>query len=85
MGLLASIINYAVNILSMIIVLRVIISWLAPYTRNDFTEVIYAITEPMFVPFRRLFPMGYSRIDISPMLAYFTLYLIRKILFIIIF
>lgn len=55
MGLLASIINYAVNILSMIIVLRVIISWLAPYTRNDFTEVIYAITEPMFVPFRRFF------------------------------
>ncbi len=85
MYLLASIINYTVSILNIIIVIRVILSWLAPYTHNDFTDVIYAVTEPILKPFRMIFPMGYSRIDISPILAYFAINLIRKLLFYIIF
>lgn len=85
MYLLATIINYAVNILNIIIVLRVLLSWLAPYTHNDFTDVIYAVSEPLLRPFRMLLPMGYSRIDISPILAYFAINLVRRLLFYIIF
>lgn len=85
MHILAGIINYTVTILNLVIVIRVILSWLAPYTHNDFTDVIYAVSEPILKPFRMIFPMGYSRIDISPILAYFALNLIRKLLFYIIF
>lgn len=85
MYLLATIINYTVNILNIIIIIRVLLSWLAPYTHNDFTDVIYAVSEPILRPFRMIFPMGYSRIDISPILAYLALNLIRRSLFWIIF
>lgn len=85
MYLLATIINYTVNILNIIIIIRVLLSWLAPYTHNDFTDVIYAVSEPILRPFRMIFPMGYSRIDISPILAYLALNLIRRLLFWIIF
>ncbi len=85
MYLLATIINYTVNILNIIIIIRVLLSWLAPYTHNDFTDVIYAVSEPILRPFRVIFPMGYSRIDISPILAYLALNLIRRLLFWIIF
>lgn len=85
MYLLANIINYTASILNIIIVIRVILSWLAPYTHNDFTDTIYAVSEPILRPFRMLFPMGYSRIDISPILAYFAINLIRRLLFYIIF
>lgn len=85
MYILAGIINYTVTILNLVIVIRVILSWLAPYTHNDFTDVVYAVSEPLLKPFRMIFPMGYSRIDISPILAYFALNLIRKLLFYIIF
>ncbi len=85
MHILAGIINYTVTILNLVIVIRVILSWLAPYTHNDFTDVVYAVSEPLLKPFRMIFPMGYSRIDISPILAYFALNLIRKLLFYIIF
>lgn len=85
MHILAGIINYTVTILNLVIVIRVILSWLAPYTHNDFTDVVYAVSEPFLKPFRMIFPMGYSRIDISPILAYFALNLIRKLLFYIIF
>lgn len=85
MHLLAAAINYTVQILNIIIVIRVLLSWLAPYTHNDFTDVIYAVSEPILRPFRMIFPMGYSRIDISPILAYMALNLIRRLLFWIIF
>lgn len=85
MYLLATIINYTVNILNIIIIIRVLLSWLAPYTHNDFTDVIYAVSEPILRPFRMIFPMGYSRIDISPILVYLALNLIRRLLFWIIF
>lgn len=85
MHLLAAAINYIVQILNIIIVIRVLLSWLAPYTHNDFTDVVYAVSEPILRPFRMIFPMGYSRIDISPILAYMALNLIRRLLFWIIF
>ena len=85
MHLLATAINYTVQILNIIIVIRVLLSWLAPYTHNDFTDVVYAVSEPILRPFRMIFPMGYSRIDISPILAYMALNLIRRLLFWIIF
>lgn len=85
MHLLAVAINYTVQILNIIIVIRVLLSWLAPYTHNDFTDVVYAVSEPILRPFRMIFPMGYSRIDISPILAYMALNLIRRLLFWIIF
>lgn len=85
MHLLAAAINYTVQILNIIIIIRVLLSWLAPYTHNDFTDVVYAVSEPILRPFRMIFPMGYSRIDISPILAYMALNLIRRLLFWIIF
>lgn len=85
MHLLAAAINYTVQILNIIIVIRVLLSWLAPYTHNDFTDVVYAVSEPILRPFRMIFPLGYSRIDISPILAYMALNLIRRLLFWIIF
>lgn len=85
MHLLATAINYTVNIINIIIFIRVLLSWLAPYTHNDFTDVVYAVSEPILKPFRMIFPVGYSRIDISPILAYFAINLIRRLLFYIIF
>ena len=85
MHLLATIINYTFEILYLILLIRVVLSWLAPYTHNDFTDIIYTITEPILKPFRMIFPMGYSRIDISPVLAYIVLKLIRRLIFYIIF
>ena len=63
MHLIATAINYTVNIINIIIFIRVLLSWLAPYTHNDFTDVVYAVSEPILKPFRMIFPVGYSRID----------------------
>ena len=79
------IVDTVVYILQIILTIRVLLSWLAPTTRNDFTDVVYAITEPMLKPFRLILPVGYSRIDVSPIFAYFALNIIKKLIFMIIF
>ncbi|MFA6878146.1 MAG: YggT family protein [Fusobacterium sp.] len=77
--------NYAITIINLIILIRVVLSWLVPYKRNEFTEVVYTITEPVLAPFRALIPMGSMRIDLSPILAYFALNVLRKVIAYIIF
>lgn len=63
-----------------LIVIRVVISWLAPYSRNEFTNLVYVLTEPMLSPFRRMLPRG-SRLDFSPILAYIALNIIQRAIF----
>ncbi len=81
MGLIYRIINLAFEIMNILILIRIVISWLSPYSRNDFTNLVYALTEPILKPFRTLIPMGNVRVDLSPLLAYFALKILRYIIF----
>lgn len=75
------IVDLAIRALKMLIMIRIIISWVAPYSRNEFTHLVYEITEPILRPFRMLIPLGSMRMDLSPVLAYFVLGLIRNLVF----
>ncbi len=62
-----------------IIIARALISWINPNPDNPLIKIIYAITDPVLVPIRRLLPdMG--GLDISPFIAiviiWFIMYLI---------
>lgn len=74
-------INLVFEVLNILIFIRIALSWLAPNSRNEFTDIVYSITEPILRPFRMLIPIGHSRIDISPILAYFVLKLLRNLIF----
>ena len=51
-----------------IIIARALISWINPNPYNPLIRIIYAITDPVLVPIRRLLPdMG--GLDISPFVA----------------
>ncbi|MGL4997750.1 MAG: YggT family protein [Cetobacterium sp.] len=81
MSLIYKVVNLAFEIINILILIRIVISWLAPYSRNDFTNLVHALTEPILKPFRTLIPMGNTRIDLSPLLAYFALKILRYIIF----
>ena len=81
MFLVYRIVNYAVEILKVLILLRIIISWVAPHSRNEFIELIYTVTEPTLRPFRIMIPLGGARLDLSPILAYYALGIVRYLIF----
>lgn len=42
--------------LSWIVIARALLSWVSPDVRNPIVQLIYVITEPILIPFRRLIP-----------------------------
>ena len=80
MLILIRLVNVVINILKLLIIIEVILSYFprARYSFREVTRVIEKITEPMMRPFRRLVPPSKTgNLDISPILAIVALEIIR--------
>ncbi|MDI6602197.1 MAG: YggT family protein [Thermoanaerobacteraceae bacterium] len=83
---LISTFNIFLNLLNILIVIRVILSFIRVDYYNPIIHIIYELTEPILVPFRRLL-MNSSisksfYVDFSPMIALlFIDYIVRPIVF----
>ena len=53
---------------SLIIIIGALLSWVSPDPSNPVVQIIYGISEPLLMPFRRLLPL-LGGLDISPILA----------------
>ncbi len=56
------------NLFAFAILIRVILSWIAPGTYNPATAMITTLTEPVLRPFRRIIP-PIAGLDLSPLFA----------------
>ena len=56
--------------------IQIISTWLQPGQYNPLTELLSQITEPLFVPARRLIP-PFGVLDFSPMIVVFFIVLMR--------
>ncbi|WP_088553901.1 YggT family protein [Calderihabitans maritimus] len=77
---LIPVIDIAFNILDLLIIARVLLSWVRPDPYNPIVRFIYETTEPILAPFRRIMPRGTIPIDFSPLLALLVLDLARRLL-----
>ena len=59
------------------IFLRVIFSWLGFNPENPIYGVVHEVTEPILAPIRRFMPRT-GMIDLSPMIAFFLLFIILR-------
>lgn len=80
-----NIVSLIISILNILILIRVLLSWIAPNSSNGFTDLVYGITEPILKPFRELIPLRNMRIDISPLLAYMFFRILQRLLGMLIF
>ena len=77
---LISLISNVFQIINMLIIIRVLLSWFNVSSYNQYIRLLYTITEPILAPFRNLlssFNMGF---DISPMIAIIVLNFVRNFL-----
>jgi YggT family protein len=70
-------VNTIFFILYIVLVIRIIISWVSADPYNEIVQVIYSISEPILAPFRRL-PLQLGAIDFSPLLAFFVLRILNS-------
>lgn len=71
------ILNKIIEIYYIILIIRVLISWVSPDPYNFIVQLLYRITEPILSPFRRIIPLGRIGIDLSPIFAMLALYFIQ--------
>ena len=78
--LLFTIINNAFNLLQMLIMIRVILSWIPHDPYNQFIQLLYQVTEPILKPLRETLPIQSMGMDFSPIAAFFLLGFVKKLL-----
>jgi len=55
-----------------LVIARVVISWIGTHARHPLLPLVYQLTEPLFRPFRRLIP-PIAGMDLSPLFVLITL------------
>ncbi len=78
--LLFQVIDMVFNLLQIIIIVRVVLSWLSHNPSNQFIQIIYQVSEPILKPIREILPLTGMGFDLSPIVAFFLLGLLKKIL-----
>jgi YggT family protein len=78
-ALLRFVVNLAFSILMIAILIRAVASWfgVSPYSKP--MRLVYGLTDWLIEPLRKVIP-PIGMIDITPMVAYFILYLARSVL-----
>jgi YggT family protein len=82
MQLIATFLIYALYALIILILVRVVFSWISPYPNNSVYRWVFRVTEPILGPVRRRLP-PVSGMDLSPLVvtlvAYFLIAAIRNL------
>ncbi len=68
MNFIAAFIRFLIDVLTIAIFARVIISWFPVNPGNRLVDVLYQVTEPILAPLRRIIPRV-GMIDLTPMIA----------------
>jgi YggT family protein len=76
---LISAINILFTLFNFLIIVRVLFSWIRVNPYNPLVRLLFQITEPVLAPFRRLIPPA-AGLDFSPLVAYFALEVLRRLL-----
>ena len=72
------IIDALIQVLTIAIFVRVLLSWFQVGPDNPIASFVYEITEPMLAPFKRFATVG--AFDLSPIIAIIILEIIREVL-----
>jgi YggT family protein len=63
-----------------LIIIRVVLSWVRPYPHSAIEGALYQITEPVLGAVRRVIPPIGGGLDISPIIVIVAISLIRQLL-----
>ena len=69
-----------IRVYMVLILIRVVLSWVRPNPNNPAVQVINNLTEPILAPIRRVIPHIGGGLDISPIVLFILFYLIISIL-----
>ncbi len=79
MTIFIGIIKVLCDVLTVVILIRVVVSWYFPRPTNVLVTILYRVTEPILAPLRRIIPRV-GIFDFTPLVAIILIQLIRYLL-----
>ena len=76
---LAGVLHWVINAYNIVLIARVILSWVSPDPRNPIVQFVYAATEPLLERVRRKVP-PIGILDMSVIVVFLVLYFIDSFL-----
>ncbi|MBN2240115.1 MAG: YggT family protein [Dehalococcoidales bacterium] len=77
MDIFLNILRVFLEILTISIFIRAMLTWFVPEQRNILTDILYHITEPILFPVRKILPRM-ERVDFAPLVAIIILQVIIR-------
>lgn len=76
---LVELVQLAGQVLSLLIIVRAVLSWFSPDPRNTLVQLVYRTTEPVLAPVRNLLPIM-GGLDFSPIVALIAVQVLEQVL-----
>ncbi|MBW2162897.1 MAG: YggT family protein [Deltaproteobacteria bacterium] len=77
-GSLATVVDIVLNLYMWILIARAILSWVNPDPYNPIVKFLYNITEPLMYRVRRILPLQFGGIDLTPMVLIIAIIFLRS-------
>jgi YggT family protein len=74
------VIDLVFRLYELILVVRVILSWVQYHSSHPLVIFIHSVTEPLLAPIRKILPTDKIGIDFSPLILLFLLELLKNYL-----
>ena len=71
-------ISALLNAYMVILIIRVIYSWIRPTNPSQFHYLVYKLTEPVLEPIRKIIPPIGGVLDISPIIVFFIIGILKR-------
>ncbi|MEW6116383.1 MAG: YggT family protein [Nitrospirota bacterium] len=77
---IAKVLDYVLDIYKIVLLIAVLLSWVNPDPYNPIVRFLYAVTEPVLRPIRRVIGYRLGPIDISPIIVFLAIMFVQSFL-----
>ena len=75
---IADLLNYILWIYMWVVVVRAVLSWVSPDPYNPIVRFIHNITEPVLYRVRRVLPVSFGGLDLSPIIVFLAIIFLQR-------
>jgi len=79
LGALATVLEVGLNILSLILIINALLSWVRPDPSNPIVRFLDQVSDAVCDPVRRLFPTVVGGLDLAPMIALGVIWVLQTV------
>ncbi len=77
--LLMDLVSVAATLFTILIFVRIVLSWVGSRSRHPLVLLVYRLTEPLLSPVRALLP-SFGGVDFSPVILLFGIQILKQVL-----